>query len=174
MNIPLLAESVLANYSRMGDVAVVAICIIIFIILATSYVVRSQSFRIFASIIGIVFFAAIVNIGAGSILARPELLKDNPNIIGLVYILRTFYHFLLFDVFFFFTLYATIVSDMPKKTARVIAIVATALFAVVIAVDVIFTFTGIGFKIDKSTGEVVSMRTGKVKLVSSSAFSVMM
>ena len=156
MNIPLLAESVLASYNRMGDVAVVAICIIIFIILASSYVVRSQSFRIFASIIGLVFFAAIINIGAGSIIARPYLLQDNPYVIGLVYILRTFYHFLLFTVFFSFTLYATIVSDMPKKTARVIAIVATALFAVVIAIDIVFTFTGIGFNIDKSTGEIVS------------------
>ena len=156
MDLPLLAQTVIGNYSRMGDVAVVATCIIIFVLLMCSYVVRSKSFRIFVFIVGLVFFAAIINIGVNSMIDHPELLKNNPYLIGLVYILRTFYHVILFNVFFAFTLYAVVVSEMPKKQARLIAIVATVLFAAAIAVDVVLTMTGVGFKISKDTGEIIS------------------
>ena len=155
MNLPLLAQTVIGNYSRMGDLAVVATCIIIFVLLMCSYVVRSKSFHIFVFIVCLVFFAAIINIGANSIINHPELLKGNPYLIGLVYILRTLYHFILFDVFFAFTLYAVVVSEMAKKQGRIIAILATVLFGLAIAIDIVLTMTGVGFKISPETGEIV-------------------
>ena len=155
--IPIFSElnisASLSNYSRMGDVGVIAICCVIFILLGTSYVVRSKSYRVFSAIIGFILLAAIANIGFHELLARNDIVKNNPYVIGLLYLLRVLYHTLLFNIFFQFALYATIVSNMAHKRARLIAIIGTILFLGCVAVDVILTFTGVGFKIVKETGE---------------------
>ena len=50
------------NYTGAGDVAVISICIVMGILLLTSYVSRSGSFRVFISIIGMLAAAAAVNL----------------------------------------------------------------------------------------------------------------
>ena len=154
--IPYLAQSNLqaglSDYSRMGDVAVIAICCVIFILLSTSYIVRSKSYHIFSTIVGFVFLAAVTNIGFNELLARNDLVVNNSYVIGLLYLLRVFYHFLLFNTFFQFVLYAIVVSNIEKKTGRLIAWVATGVFLIIVGVDVAMTFSGHGFKISKETG----------------------
>ena len=145
----LLLDSSLGNYSRMGDVAVIALCIVVSVLLLTSYVVRNKSFRVFSAIVGFLFISASVNIGYNEILMRPELMDGNPYMRGLVYSLRVFYHMCLFNVFFLFCLYATIITNMEKARAKRIAWFGMSLFIVCIAVDIIFTVTGISFKIDE-------------------------
>ena len=142
------------NYSRMGDVSVIAICCIIFILLGTSYVIRNKSFRIFNSIIGFILIAAIINIGFNEIL-QGGYAKDNRYVTGVLYLMRVLYHTILFCVFFCFALYATVVSNMEHKRARIIAITGTILFAIFVAVDIALTLTGYGFKIDVDTGQAV-------------------
>ena len=137
----------------MGDVSTIAICIVIFILLGASYIIRDKSYRIFSSIVGLLMLAAICNIGFYELLDRTDIVVGNAYVIGTLYILRVIYHFFLFDIFFCFTLYATIVSKMEKKHARIIAISATALFIAIIGIDVALTFTKNGFIIDKETGE---------------------
>ena len=144
---PLLIDAGISEYSRMGDVAVIAVCVVIFILLGTSYVIRDKGFRIFSSIIGLVILAAIVSIGYNEVLSHTDWMKENAYLRGLVYILRIFYHALLFDVFFTFGLYATVVSNMEKKKARIIAFLGMGLFLGFVAVDVVLTLTGYGYKI---------------------------
>ena len=142
----------LANYSRMGDVAVIAVCCVIFILLGTSYVVRNKSYRIFSAMVGFVFLAAIVNIGFHELLDA-KLAVNNAPLIGLLYLMRVFYHLLLFITFFCFALYAVVVSKMEHKKARIIAILGTVLFVGFVAVDIALTFNSVGFYINKETGE---------------------
>lgn len=142
------------NYSRMGDVSVIAVCCVIFILLGTSYVIRNKSFRIFNAIIGFILISAIINIGFNEML-QAGLAENNRYVTGILYLMRVSYHTLLFCVFFCFTLYATIVSKMEHKRARIIAITGTLLFAVVVAVDVALTVSGYGFKIDVATGKAI-------------------
>ena len=47
------------NYTPAGDVAVVAICLVMVILLLTSYVSRTRSFRIFANILVSLVIAAL-------------------------------------------------------------------------------------------------------------------
>lgn len=142
----------LANYSRMGDVAVIAVSCVIFILLGTSYVVRNKSYRIFSAMVGFVFLAAIVNIGFHELLDA-KLAVNNAPLIGLLYLMRVFYHLLLFITFFCFALYAVVVSKMEHKKARIIAILGTVLFIGFVAVDIALTFNSVGFYINKETGE---------------------
>ena len=137
----------IAQYSRMGDVAVIAVCVVIFILLSTSYVVRDKSFRIFCAIVGLVTLAAALNVGYNVILSHSEWLKDNANLRGLVYVLRILYHSILFDVFFSFGLYTAIVAKVKHKQAQLVAIVGMGLFLGLVAADIVLTITGIGFKI---------------------------
>ena len=50
------------NYTVTGDVGVIALCTVIVILLTTSFVARTRSFRIFLNIIGYLYFAASANI----------------------------------------------------------------------------------------------------------------
>ena len=138
-------DNLFNTYSRMGDLASLAILAVVFILLAVSYVVRDKSYRIFASIVGLAFLAAIISIAFNELLLHPELLSKNGYLRGIAYLLRVIYHTFLFMMLFSFALYATIVSKMKKKRARTIAIIGTVLFALCVAVDVILTFQNIGF-----------------------------
>ena len=50
------------NYSPVGDVAVIAMCVSIVIMLLTSYVSRTRSFHIFMGIVALLALAAMANI----------------------------------------------------------------------------------------------------------------
>lgn len=146
---PFLAANVMDNYSRMGDVSVIAVTIVVFILLITSYVIRNKSYRIFAAIIGFIFLAALVNIAFHELVTR-----EIPALRYLLYILRLLYRAILFNIFFLFGLYASVVSNMKKQHARIVAIVASMIFAAFVLVDILLTLNGYGFVIDK-TGKVV-------------------
>lgn len=140
---PVFGESSIRSYSRMGDVGVIALCCTVFVLLLFSYINRTKSFRIFNAIIGFILLAAIVNIG------YHELLRVYPvEYKYLIYALRCLYHTLLFQVFFLFTLYATVITEMRHKQARMVAITSMSVFLVLMAVDILFTIFGLGFYIN--------------------------
>ncbi|MBO4419537.1 MAG: EAL domain-containing protein [Oscillospiraceae bacterium] len=131
------------NYNRMGDVGVIAICCVIFILLASSYVSRTLSFRVFSGIVGVLFLAALIDIGYHDL-----ILLRNPALNTWIYILRIVYVALLFNTFFLFSLYTSIVSNLEHKKARIIAVAASLMLVVFVSIDVILTVRGIGFHID--------------------------
>ena len=133
------------NYMRSGDVGTIAICVVIIILLMTSYVSRTHSLRIFMNIIVSIVLAALVNMVYHGLLARQE-----PGLYNLVYTLRVLYHALLFDVFFLFSLYTTVVSGMEHRKARIVAILSTVLFVGIVVADILFTANGHGFHIDEN------------------------
>ena len=110
------------NYTRSGDVAVIAICVVMIILLTTSYVSRTRSFRIFMSIIVQLVCAAMVNISYHTL-----LMAQNPIYHPLIYVQRILYHALLLDVLFLFTLYTTVVSGLEHRKARVVAVISSVL-----------------------------------------------
>lgn len=133
------------SYSRMGDVGVIALTCLIFILLACSYVNRTKSYRVFSAIIGVILLAAICNIGCH------ELLRGyKPEYKVTIYILRIVYNTLLFNVFFLYTLYATVISKLNHKHARIVAYVSTGLFLAFVGVDIILTIVGSGFSIGEN------------------------
>ena len=131
------------NYSRAGDVAVIAICIVIIILLTTSYVSRTRSFYIFINVIASLVLAAIVNISFHALLA-----SNHPEMYNAAYVLRILYQSLLFDVFFLFALYTTEVSGLEHRKARFVAILSASLFIGIVAADIIVTLAGYGFRIE--------------------------
>lgn len=130
------------NYTVWGDVAVVAICSVIVILLISSYVSRTRSFSIFMTIVFHLVAAAGVNIAY-----HFTLLANDPDLYTLVYVLRILYQALLFNVFFLFALYTTVVSKMEHKKARIVAVISCLVFVGIIGTDIVRTVLGSGFRI---------------------------
>ena len=128
-------------YTRTGDFAVIAICTVMIVLLFTSYVSRTKSFRIFISIITVLVIAALVNI-----IYHEMVRLDNPDLFTLICILRIIYQALLFGVFFLFALYTMEVSGLEHRKARMIAIGFTALVVLFVAADIIRDLTSDGFQ----------------------------
>lgn len=137
-----MAQLSFDNYSILGDIATIALCVVIIILLLTSYVSRTRGFHIFTNIIGSIVIAAVVNI-----LYHGLLVRNDPRLYVPIYLLRLFYQMLLFDVFFLFALYTTEVSGMEHRKARLVAVVSMLLFIVIIGADVVRTIAGVGFRI---------------------------
>ena len=132
----------LDNYSLAGDVAVIATCAVIVILLFTSYVNRTRSFHIFVNIIGSLVAAAAINIFYHSLTAQ-----GGAGYTGLIHASRILYQALLFDVFFLFSLYITEVTGMDHRRARVVAIISVSLLVVFIGADILMTLRGAGFQV---------------------------
>lgn len=130
------------NYSMIGDLAVIAICFTVLLLLKTSYVSRTRSLGIFINIIVVLILAAIVNT-----VYHMLLIINDPKLFVLVYVFRMLYQLLLFDTFCLLNLYITQISGMQHGKARIVAIVSVVLMFIIIAIDVIRTSLGYGFKI---------------------------
>ena len=137
-----MSQLLIDNYTAAGDVAVIAICAVIVILLNTSYVSRTRSFRMFMTIIVSLVLAAAVNILYHGLLAAGSAGRY-----GLIYTLRIVYQALLFNIFFLFALYTTEVSGMEHRKARIVAITATLLLIALVGIDIILTLSGVGFHI---------------------------
>ena len=133
----------LSSYSIAGDVAVVALCVVMVILLTTSYVSRTRSFRIFMFIVFVLVCAALVNISYNFLLA-----SANPETLSAIYVLRVVYHAMLFNVFFLFALYITVVSGLEHHKARIVAVFCTVLEVGIVIADIIITATGHGFQLN--------------------------
>ena len=128
------------HYTRGGDVAVMALCVVTAILLLTSYVSRTRSYRIFINIIVMIFAAAFVNIGGHCLLTA-----DNPRTYALIYGMRVFYHALLYDIFTLFVLYTAEVSGLELRKMRIAAVTGCLLLVALVAVDTAMGVTGAGW-----------------------------
>ncbi len=130
------------TYSIWGDISVIAICLIIVILLKTSYVSRTRKLAMFANTIISLFVATVVSI------VYHVLLKNyNPGLFKLIYAFRIIYVALLYDVFCLFILYATEVSGMNHTQARIVVIVAVSVLVIIPTIDIIRTIFGQGFRV---------------------------
>ena len=153
MNMNHVIRTTFENYTRTGDFAVIAICTVMIILLFTSYVSRTKSYRIFSGIIAVLIIAAFVNI------VYHEMVRlDNPDLFTLICILRILYQALLFVIFFLFALYSMEVSGLERRKARNIAIGFATLVIVFVAIDIIRDLTSEGFQIAED-GTIVQKNT---------------
>ena len=129
------------NYTRTGDFAVIAICTVMIILLFTSYVSRTKSFRIFSGINAVLIIAALVNI-----IYHEMIRLDRPDLFTLICVLRILYQALLFGVFFLFALYIMEISGLERRKARMIAAGFIALVVLFVAIDIIRDLTNGGFQ----------------------------
>ena len=138
------------NYNLSGDVATIAICFVVVVLLKTSYVSRTRNYRIFQNIIFSIWLAATVNIIYHSLPAN----GGSAAVIA-AYVLRVLYQAFLLDIFFLFALYATEASQMDHKSSKSVALVCITLMTAALTIDIVRSIIGVGFRITED-GTVVN------------------
>ena len=130
------------NYTPVGDVTVMAICLLIAVLVFTSYVKKTRSYKIFLNLLVYLFAAAFVN------LLYHQIYSNVTNgDYRWVYILRCGYHALLFSNLLLYVVYIVELQHLepPKKIPTMI--VSTGLYILVIVSDIVTTVNGKSFKL---------------------------
>ena len=145
-----MIEQYFDNYITGADISVLAICIVIGVLLATSYATKTKTFVLFINMIVYLFLAAVSDL----------LLHDYYTYITdgdctPIYVVRIFYHAFLFSLFLLFTVYLVTILKLPKDKKVPIMTFGTAIYVIVLVTDIVTGITGKGFRLS-SNGSVYS------------------
>ena len=123
------------NYTPVGDIATIAVCYVVLILMAFSYIRKSSSYLLFRLIVPTLIFAAAINVFYNVAIIRLGY--------GLpVFILHWLRHASLLLVFQLFVLYIAEVSNLSGSRKRILRLGSAALIVLFLAADAFFTFFG--------------------------------
>ena len=126
-----------SNYSPVGDLVVVSVCLVMLILMLFSYIRRTHSFKIFLGVVGTLILAAELDVSF-NMLAYSHKVEYLP----LIGVLRCLYHAALFMIFFLFVLYICEVTQLTRERRRRNAIIAGAIYMSVVGMDIYDTIRG--------------------------------
>ena len=138
------------KYSPVGDVAVMATCLLIVALVVTSYVKKTKSYKIFLNLIFYLFAAAFVNLWCHQMYAN--ITDGNYR---WVYVLRCVYHALLFSNLLLYILYIVELQHLEMSKKVPVLMVSAILYVTVIVTDIVTTVTGKSFRLTKD-GKAIS------------------
>ena len=138
------------NFSPVGDIVVFSMCIVVVILVMTSYVTRNRNFAIFLNIIGFLFLASLFDI-----LYHTSFMHVTDGDYTKVYVLRTCYYAVLFSILLLYVVYVVDLLRLEQTRKLPIMIIASAVYVMMIAWDIIAGIKGVGIRIDDS-GKAVS------------------
>ena len=134
------------NYSPIGDIIVICICLIIVILIQTTYINRTRSFSLFGAMICCLFGASISDILYHVSL---QLALINKIKVLFVYTTRFSFHFILYSVLFLFVWYILEVMQLNKKSRIIIFPLAGLGLVIISLYDILGIIFGFGFRIEK-------------------------
>ncbi len=130
------------DYYPTGDIMVIAICVIIFILIGFSYVRKSKSFLYFLFINVTVLLAAFVNI-----IYHVKYITNITGDYTTVYILRILYHALLFSTLLLYVVYITEVLRLEISKKYPVVTMSIIVFIIAVVSDIVKTMSGKGYVI---------------------------
>ncbi len=133
------------NYTPVGDIIVIAICMVMIVLVATSYVNKTKNFSLFLNMIFYLVSASMCDIIYHDWYAH---ITDG-NYIG-VYVTRVIYHALLFSILLLYIVYIVEIQHLEKHKRIPIMIAATTIYLAVIITDIVTTAKGMGFRLNKN------------------------
>ena len=126
-----------SNYTPVGDLIVVSICYVLLILMIFSYINKTRAFRIFFATVGLVFLAALTDVGYHRAAATGD-----PDYIAQVYAMRCLFHVLLFVIFQMFTVYIGVVTKLARKRKMLFDTLGGLVFLTVVVLDIADTVRG--------------------------------
>ena len=138
------------NYSPVGDITVLAMCMAIVILVIASYFRKTKLSAIYLNIVLYLFLAALTDVVYHTLYVY--ITDGNYTT---VYILRVIYHAFLFSVLLLFCVYIVALLNLDRRRRMLPMIAATMIYATVIITDIVLTVTGNGFRLD-TTGKAIS------------------
>ena len=134
------------NYSPVGDITVVAMCMAIFALLAGSYIKKNRNSGIFVNIVIYLLLSAIADMGYHISYGRVTG-GDYSN----VNIIRIIYHGLLFSNLLLYVVYIVALLELKGKRKHLIMSTSILLYILVITGDIFVAVTGEGISADPAT-----------------------
>ena len=121
------------NYTPAADIVVAAICLVMIVLVAFSYISRTRSSKLFLSMVGLVLFAAWTDITFYTIVAMPEYQV-------VANWLRCAYHAMLLLIFVHYVAYICEVTHYEKQ--RIYTVLGNVFFAIMLVIDIVVTAQG--------------------------------
>lgn len=143
-------QAIFDNYTAVGDLTVIATCMVVAVLLATSYVTRTRTFRLFLNMLIYLALAAFVDV-----IMHDFYTHITDGRYTAIYVLKIIYHILLFSLLLLYIVYFVVVLQLDRKTRRPLMVLATVIYMIVLINDVVSTIRKSGFRLDGS-GEAVS------------------
>ena len=130
-----------ANYSPAADIVVTAICFVMIILVACSYISRKRDSKLFLTMVGLVLVSAWVNMVFYTLASMPEhQLEANW--------LRCFFHALLFLIFVYYIAYICEATNYEKQ--KLYLYLANSILIIIIGADIFTTAQGPTFTVDET------------------------
>ena len=133
------------NYTPVGDIIVIAICMVMIVLVATSYVNKTKNFSLFLNMIFYLVSASMCDI----IYHDWYVHITDGDYIG-VYVTRVIYHALLFSILLLYIVYIVEIQHLEKHKRIPIMIAATTIYLAVIITDIVTTAKGMGLRLNKN------------------------
>ena len=130
-----------SSYSPAADIVAAAICLVMIVLVVCSYISRTRSFRLFLSMVVLLFSASGLNILFYYLAGRTE-----PAYLYAANWLRCAFHSAVLMIFVHYVAYICEVTHFPRQ--RHFLLFANLLFAVATVVEIIVTTQGLSFVVD--------------------------
>ena len=140
------------DYSPVGDILVVAVCAVMVILVAASYVNKTKAFRLFLSMIILLCLGAI-----SDLICHDAYLHVTNGNYTFVYVVRVFYHAFLFSVLYLFVLY---IAELQRHEVTIkipLIFISSVIYIIVIVTDIVTTVKGTGFKLNSKGEEITGI-----------------
>lgn len=130
------------NFMPAADIVILAVCLVIGVLFATSYTVKTARFGLFINMLIYLFLAA-----ASDMMLHDYYTRITDGNYTPIYVIRVVYHGFLFLTFLLYVVYLVELLLLDKKTRKPIMRVAIGIFIFVFITDIILSFTGHGFRL---------------------------
>lgn len=138
------------NYSPVGDIMVLATCIVFVILMRVAYISKSKNYKIFQNMIALLILAAVSGIVYHMALNSTDTI---PHIV--IYALHAIYHLTLFLHLYFYVVYIKVTMGLDSLTHTRYTVVAGIGFLVMAVLEIGGMATGMLFRIG-ADGEIYS------------------
>jgi len=133
------------DYSPIGDILVIAVCVVMIILVAASYVNNTRAFRMFLSMVILLTLGAV-----SDLIYHDAYVQITDGNYTFVYVGRVFYHVFLFSVLYVMILYIVELQRLEIKIKVPVILLSSIILIIVLIRDIVTTANGTGFKIDKN------------------------
>ena len=134
------------NYSPAGDILVMAISLVIFVLLSASYVNRSKVFGVYLTIVSFTFMAALTNVISHNLY---EFVEGVNRLVP--FWMNIGYHAILYAILLLYVIYVTEVMRLEGDKKRLTIGIGLVTFFIVNAVDVAITLQDNGFRVNEES-----------------------
>ena len=132
------------NYTPVGDIIVIAVCFVMIVLVATSFVNKNKNFSLFINMVIYLIGAAYSDVIYHNLYTHTKDGNYLP-----VYIVRIIYHALLFSILLLYVVYIVEIQHLETHKKIPVMIIASLIYLTVIITDIVTTATGKGFRLNK-------------------------